>query len=36
MFIAFPSAQPISVCGRCTVQVNPSRSAASKRMSSWT
>ena len=27
MFIAFPSAQPISVCGRCTVQVNPSLSS---------
>ena len=36
MFMTFPSAQPISVCGRCTDHVKPSRSAASKRMSSWT
>ncbi len=36
MFIALPRAQPISVCGRCTDHVKPSRSAAAKRMSSCT
>ena len=35
MFIALPTACPITVCARCTDQVNPWRSAAANSSSSW-
>lgn len=35
MFMALPTAWPITVCERCTDQVNPWRSAAATSSSSW-
>ena len=34
MFMALPTALPMIVCGRCTLQVKPSRAAAANTSSS--